>query len=46
MILMTTHQNQLQLTEYRNKRKIVLGGDRFDQYASDFDDHSSKSVAL
>ena len=44
--LMTTHLNQLLLTEFRNECKIVFGGDCFDQFASDFDDHSSKSVAI
>ena len=43
---MITHRNQLQLTDYRNECKIVYGGNCFDQFASDFDDHSLKSVAI
>ena len=34
------------ITEYRSECEIVFGGDCFDQFVSDFDDHSSKSVAI
>ena len=29
------------MTEYRNEYELVFGGDSFDQFASDFDDHST-----
>ena len=31
------------LTDYRYECEIVFGGDYFDQFASDFNDNSSKS---
>ena len=34
------------LTEYTNDLEMVFGGDGLDKFAYDFDDHSSKSVAI
>ena len=33
-------------TECKNECQIVFGGDCFDQFASDFDDNSLKSLAI
>ena len=34
------------MTEYRNDCYMVFGGDCFNKFASDFDDNSSKSLAI
>ena len=34
------------VTKYQNECQIVFGGDCFDQFASYFDDHSSKTATI